>query len=179
MAKIESQLIAVKPEEQLLSKQAIQLPPKERLQLLLSAKSYPTVKKRTSAEAQIKEMLDFYKFCCLMLVNYFPNEKAERNYIALVGIELALGQQTVNQPISKQLSKEFELVENYEEFDKKITAIQNLFWQYSYDFPEIFDKYNLEDIATERIHEMLENARYMLESNPSGVERILKRWELL
>lgn len=71
MVKKESQLIATRPEEQLLSKQAIQLPPKERLRLLLSTTRYPIVRKRTSAEAQIKEMLDFYYLCSIILVEYF------------------------------------------------------------------------------------------------------------
>lgn len=123
MTKNESQLIAARPEEQLLSKQAIQLPPQERLQLLLSSKNYPMVKRRTSAEAQIKEMIDFYNLCCLRLVHYFPNKEAEANYIALAVAEIVVGQQTTNLPISEKMSEAFNLVRDYEDFERKITAI--------------------------------------------------------
>ena len=37
-------------EQQLLSKEAISLPPKERLALLLKSKRYPIVRKKTSAK---------------------------------------------------------------------------------------------------------------------------------
>lgn len=176
MATNESQLIAVSPEEQLLSKQAIQLPPKERLQLLLKAKRYPIVKKRTSAEAQIKEMISFYNLCALMLTKFFPDEEAEENYIALVLIDLVQGQSEENQLMTERLFKAFELVKTYEEFERKITAIRNLFWQYSEDFPELFEKYNLEDIASERIPDMLEGARYMLENQSPKVEKLMDHW---
>ncbi len=179
MATNESQLIAVSPEEQLLSKQAIQLPPKERLQLLLKAKRYPIVKKRTSAEAQIKEMISFYNLCTLMLVKFFPNEEAEANYIALTVMEIEAEQQSTSLPISAKLSEAFKLVRNYEEFERKITAIRNLFWQYSKDFPEVFEEYNLEDLAGESILDMLGRGRYMVETGHSAMEKILKRWELL
>lgn len=176
MAKNESQLIATRPEDQLLSKQAIQLPPNERLQLLLKAKYYPVVKKRTSAEAQIKEMISFHNLCALMLTKFFPDEEAEKNYIALALIDSVQSQFEENQLITERLSKAFELVKTYEEFERKITAIRNLFWQYSKDFPELFEKYNLEDIASERIHDMLEGARYMIENQSPKVEKLMDHW---
>ncbi len=171
-------LLSKQENEYLLSKQAIQLPPKERLQLLLSAKRYPIVKKGTSAEAQIKEMLDFYKLCGLMLANYFPNEEAEAKYLALAVTEIKMEQQATNLPVSEKLSKAFDLVRDYEEFERKIRAIRSLFWEYSREFPELFDEYNLEDIASEKIMDMLENARYMIKCNPQKVEKILSRWEI-
>lgn len=176
MAKNESQLVAAKPENQLLSKQAIALPPKERLQLLLSANHYPVVKKRTSAEAQIKEMISLYDFCALMLTKFFPDEEAEANYIALALIDSTQSQFGTNQLMPERLSKAFELVKNYEEFERKITAIRNLFWQYSVDFPDLFEKYNLEDIASEKIPDMLEGARYMIENHSPNVEKLMNRW---
>lgn len=178
MAKNECQLITASVEEQLLSKQAIALPAPERLSLLLSAKYYPIVTKATSAEAQIKEMIALYNLCGLMLTKYFPDENAEANYIKLAIAEMA-EEQNYKAPITERMDEAFELVRNYEEFERKITAIKNLFWQYSEYFPEIFDKYNLEDYATENILHMLENSRYMLESCPSAVKRIADRWELL
>lgn len=179
MAKNESQLVAAKPEEQLLSKQAIALPPKERLQLLLSASYYPVVKKGTSAEAQIKEMISLYHFCALMLTKFFPDEEAEANYIALALIDSTQGQFGTNQLMPGRLSKAFELVKNYEEFERKITAIRNLFWQYSKDFPDLFEKYNLEDLATENIYDMLEGARYMLENHHPEAEKLMDHWGVL
>lgn len=179
MAKNESQLVATRTEEQLLSKQAIALPPKERLKSLLSSKSYPIVKKGTSADAQIKEMIDFYNLCALMLVQFFPNEEAESNYLQLIAIEIVKQQNADNLPASKRWTEAFELVRDYEEFERKITAIRNLFWQYSKDFPEVFDKYNLEDLLGESILDMLGRGRYMVETGHSAMEKILKRWELL
>ena len=67
----QKQLETSKVEHQLLSKEAIKLPPKQRLELLLKAETYPIVKKRTSAEGQIREMIDFYNLCCLMLAKHF------------------------------------------------------------------------------------------------------------
>lgn len=178
MANKEGQLVAAKIQEQLLSKQAIQLPPKERLQLLLSTSNYPIVPKRTSAEKQIKEMLDFYEFCCLMLMYYFPNEEAEANYIALAMLS-EVEKQDLQIPVSSKLSKAFKLVEDYEKFEKKITAVRDLFLQYSIKYPDIYDKYNLEDLVFLSVHDMLENARYIAKENPSKLERILSRWELI
>ena len=179
MAKKESQLVAARPEEQLLSKQAIQLPPKERLQLLLSANYYPVVKKRTSAVAQIKEMINFYDFCAIMLTKFFPDEKAEANYIALALIDSKQGQFGTNQLMNRRLSEAFELVKNYEEFERKITAIQNLFWQYSKDFPDLFEKYNLEDLATQSIFDVLDGARYMLENHAPEAKKLMDHWGVL
>ncbi len=68
------ELSTISEGQQLLSKEAINLPPKEQLNLLLKANKYPLVRKRTSATKQIKEMIDFYNLCCLMLAQYFPNE---------------------------------------------------------------------------------------------------------
>lgn len=179
MAKKESQLVTAEPEEQLLSKQAIALPPKERLQLLLSTSKYPIVRKGTSAEAQIKEMISLYHFCALMLTNFFPDEEAEANYIALALIDSGQCQFGTNQLMPERLAGAFELVRNYEDFERRITAIRSLFWQYSKDFPELFEEYNLEDLCSQSIMDMLDNARYMVENCPSTVEKVLKRWGLL
>ena len=70
-------------EQQLLSKEAISLPPKERLALLLKAKRYPIVRKKSSAKCQIEEMIDFYNFCSFMLIQYFPNEQSTNNFLLL------------------------------------------------------------------------------------------------
>lgn len=179
MAKKESQLVATKPEEQLLSKQAIALPPKERLQLLLSASYYPVVKKGTSAEVQIKEMLDFYNLCLLMLIKFFQDEDAESNYLLLKTLDMTEQQSANNLPASKRWLEAFKLLKTYKEFERKITAIKELFCKYSKVFPEIYEKYKLEEIVSGEISDMLEGTKYMLKNCTSAEARILERWGLL
>lgn len=174
MAK-ESQLTLSNPEQQLLSKEAIHLAPKERLMLLSNARYYPIVKKRTSAEKQIEEMLDLYELFSLMLVHYFPTDKAVDNYVVLSLLESIMSEdsQTI---ISKSVSEAFDKVKSYEELEKRIVAIRNLFYQYFETFPDLYEKYNLERFAYEKIPDMLENARYALKNNPDWVEEIRNRW---
>ena len=159
-------------EHQLQSKEAIHLPPKERLNLLLKAKNYPIVRKRTSAEGQIKEMLDFYHLCCLMLARYFPNEQAESNFLLLNLLEGF-------SPTSDKFAEAFGLLTSYEELENRITAIQMLSYQYSKSFPDVFYAYNLEDIVTESISDIIENSLELLQDNPSYIKKLMERWGIL
>lgn len=169
-----SQLSTIPVEQQLLSKQAIRLQPKERLALLLKAKRYPIVKKRTSAESQIKEMLDLYKLYCLMLAQYFPNEEAENTCFFLTLVATQENQQTT---ITARLAEAFKMLDNYEELERKITAIQILFEEYREKFPNIYERYNLEEITQKRISDMIRDSR-QLRNNPLWVNEVMKRWEL-
>lgn len=162
-------------EQQLLSKKAINLPPKERLNLLLKAKVYPIVKKRTSAEGQIKEMLDFYNFCCLMLAQYFPNKQAENNFLLLNLFTSKEGLSTT----SDKLTEAFGLLTSYEELENRITSIQMLFYQYSKIFPDVFYSYNLEDIVTESVSNIIENSLELLNDNPSYIKKLMERWGII
>lgn len=171
----ESNLTTISVEQQLLSKEAIKLPPKERLILLLNAKGYPIVKKRTSAEGQIKEMIDFYNLCCLMLAQYFPNEQADNNFLLLNIIDSQRNSQEV---VNGKLAKAFRLLHGYEELENRITAIQGLFYQYEKTFPDIYQRYNLEDIAFQPISDIVENFRQLLTHDTNCVEKLLERWEL-
>ena len=67
----------------------------------------------------------------------------------------------------------------YEELESKVTAIQMLFHQYQYSFPELYESHNLENIATERISDVIRETKQLMNDNPQFVEEILKRWELL
>ena len=169
MAKSNKNTITATEEQQLLSKEAIHLPPKERLYLLLKAKTYPIARKQTSAEGQVKEMLDFYNLCSLMLAQYFPNEQAEDNFLLL---NLFTSKEALL-PTSDKLAEAFRMLTSYEELENRITAIQMLFYQYSEIFPDIFYSYNLEDIITEQISDIIENSP---SDNPSYIKKLMERW---
>ena len=172
----EKQLSTPKAEQQLLSKEAIKLTPRQRLELLLKAERYPIVKKRTSAEAQIREMIEFYNLCCLMLAQYFPNGQAENNFLLL---SLIASQENTQSIITGKLVAAFKLLRGYEELESKVTSIQMLFYQYQYSFPELYESHNLENIATERISDVIRETKQLMNDNPQLVEEILNRWELL
>ena len=170
------QLSNSKAEHQLFSKEAIKLPPRQRLDLLLKAKRYPIVRKRTSAVSQLKEMIDFYHLCCLMLAQYFPTQKAENNFFTL---SLIASLENPRSIISEKLEEAFRLLEGYEELEAKITSIQMLFYQYHHSFPELYEAYNLETIATQHISDILQEAKQITSNAPQLIEKTLERWELL
>lgn len=162
-------------EQQLLSKQATKLPPRERLELLLKAKKYPIVTKRTSAEMQLKEMLDLYNLLCIMLTQFFPNEKSESNFLLL---NFAVTQNTTQTIMSAKLAKAFKLLRGYEELENKITAIQILFNEYQETFPDLYQRYNLEYVVNEHISDIIKNSRQLLSDSPLEVKELLERWEI-
>lgn len=161
---------------ELLSKKAIMLPPRQRLELLLKAKNYPIVRKKTSAKGQIKEMIDFYNLCCVMLAQYFPSEEAEDNFLMLSFIASKEDTQSI---ITEKLAKAFKILRGYEELESKVTAIQKLFYQYQYSFPELYESHNLEELATERISDVIRDTKKLMNDEPQFVDEILKRWDLL
>lgn len=171
-----NQLSKPKAEQQLLSKEAIKLPPRQRLELLLNAEKYPIVNKRTSAERQIKEMIDLFNLYCLMLTQYFPNEEAENNFFMLSCI--ASQENTQSIAIGK-LAESFKLLREYEELENRVTAIQMLFYQYQDSFPELYQSYNLEDFTTKRISDVIQETRRLMYDAPQWVEETLRRWDLL
>ena len=173
---ITSQLLKSKEEQQLFSKETIRLQPRQRLELLLKAEKYPMVKKRTSAEQQIKEMIDFYNLCCLMLTQYFPNEKAESNFIILSFIESHENTQSI---IDEEILEKFKLLWEYEKLENKIIAMQRLFYQYKYSFPELYETYNLEDISTESISEIIKETKQLAVEDSEIVKKTLKHWGLI
>ncbi len=171
----ENTIITTSMEQQLLSKEAISLPPKERLCLLIKAKSYPIVRKSTSAKGQIEEMIDFYSFCCFMLGQYFPNEQATNNFLLL---NFLISKEDSNTPITNKLAEAFRLLSSYEDLENKITAIQMLFFQYQSAFPDIYQLYNLDDLANEKVSDIIQDAKELIDYEPSYIERLMERWGL-
>lgn len=169
------ELSTISEEQQLLSKEAISLPPKERLGLLLKANKYSLVRKRTSATKQIKEMIDFYNLCCLMLAQYFPNEQAENNFLLLN----FLASQETNKIVTGQLAEAFKLLHGYEELERRITAIQNLFFEYQETFPDLYQLYNLEDIVYEKISDIVETTKQLLSTDETYAKELLEHWGIL
>lgn len=169
------QLAKITDELFLNSKEAINLPPRQRLELLLRANSYPIVRKRTSAEGQLKAMLDFYDFCCIVLAQFFQGKNAERNFVMLNFME---SQEEFKSMISGELASAFEIMINYEKMESKVCALQGLFYQYKYDFPELYDSYNLEDTATQRISDVIRDTKEWMKDK-NLVDKVFKRWGLL
>lgn len=172
----QKKLSTSKAEHKLLSKEAIKLPPKQRLELLLKAEKYPIVKKKNSAKRQIQEMIEFYNLCCLMLTQYFPNPQAENNFFLLSHIA---SEENIQSILTVKFVEAFKLLRGYEELESKVTAIQVLFSQYQYSFPDLYESHNLESIATERISDVIQEGKQLMNDNPQFVEEILNRWELL
>lgn len=162
-------------EQQLLSKEAISLPPKERLVLLLKAKRYPIVKKRTSAKGQIEEMIDFYNFCCIMLGQYFPNEQATNNFLLL---NFLVSKEDSKAPATNKLAEAFRLLNASEKLENKISAIQMLFYQYQSAFPDIYQDYNLDDLVNEKMSDIIQNVKKLISYDSSYIERLMERWGL-
>ena len=171
----ENQLSYQKSEQQLLSKESIKLSPRQRLELLLKTQRYPVVKKRSSAKAQLSEMIDFFNLCCIMLAQFFPNYEAEKNFLMLSIIE----SQKNKSIITERLAEAFKLLKGYEELENRVTAIQMLFYQYQYSFPELYSSYNLEDITTKRISDVIHETKQLITNDTQFIESILNRWGLL
>lgn len=165
-----------KAEQELLSKEALKLPHRQRLELLLKVERYPIVRKRTSAERQIKEMIAFYNLCCLMLTQYFPNEEAEKNFVMINFIASHENTQSI---ITGKIEEALKLLRGYEDLENKVKAIQILFYQYRESFPDLYQSYNLEDIATEHISDIIRETRQLINDDSQLVEETLKRWDLL
>ena len=171
----ESAVTITSIEQQLLSKEAISLPPKERLALLLKAKRYPIVRKKSSAKGQIEEMINFYNFCCFMLGKYFPNEQATNNFLSL---NFLISKEDANALATNKLAEAFRLLGSYEKLENKITAIQMLFYQYQSAFPDIYQLYNLDDLANESVSDIVQYSKELISYDPSYTERLLERWGL-
>jgi len=145
-------------EQQLLSKEAISLPPKQRLDLLLKAKRYPIVRKKTSAKGQ-----------------YFPNEQATNNFLLL---NFLISKEDSNTPATDKLAEAFRMLSSYEDLENKITAIQTLFHQYQSAFPDIYQLYNLGDLANEKVSDIIQDSKELIGYDSSYAERLKERWEL-
>lgn len=165
--------LITKKQEGILSKSSINLPPEQRLELLLKVEEYPIVDKITSAPKQIREMIDLYNYCCLMLAMYLPNANAEKNFFQLSCIASVEKSQEI---ITGKFAEYFKLLACYENIEKKIMAIQMLFYQYKHLYPELYDKYNLEDIANEKITDAIQSTRELICEKPQLIEDRLKRW---
>ena len=168
------QLLTENARVDLLSKEAISLPPKQRLMLLLQSSRYVIVQKRTSAKRQIKEMLDLFNFCRILLLIFFPSEKAENEFVELS----FMSSPDYHSIIFEQFEELFKLLEDYEMLESRITSMQMLFYQYKLSFPDLYDQYNLENIDSKKISEIIQESRLLIEQ-PDFVANVLKRWDLL
>lgn len=142
-------------EEYLQTKKAIQLPQDERLKLLVTARYYPLSGKRTSAYAQIKEMIDLYDFYSYMLG--IPDDKCQNDIIL--------------QAISRAIQETGGL-------EEKICAIKDFFYRCSQSFPDFYDKFGLEDLMLERVTDIEEASSELFYEIPEWTEKIKKRWNL-
>ncbi len=163
-------------EKNLLSEQTVNLNPRERLKLLLQSKSYPIATKRSSAKKQIEEMIDLYNLCSIVLARYFPDENADGNFIML-NFLFAMREPT-RSLVNQELGKTFAMLDGYEKWEKRITDIQALFLKYSKNYPDLYEKYNLEDMVNESISSIVWNSREMLQDDNDFIFEVFKRWGL-
>lgn len=159
-----------------LSEQAINLPPEKRLRLLLETKHFPVATKRSSAKKQITEMKDLYDLCCIMLARYLPNENAEDNFIALNFLSAI--QYPMRSVVNQDLAKAFSILGEYEKWEERVTAIQELFLEYKEVYPKLYEEYSLEDLATEKISTIVWSTRDAIAANPEFLFEVMERWEL-
>ena len=168
------QLLTKSAKVNLLSKEAIALPPRQRLTLLLQANQYPIVRKCTSAKRQIKEMLDFFDLCKILLLIFFPSEKAENQFVKLS----FMSSHDFSSIFPKQFEEFCKMLENYEALENIIGHIQALFYQYKMSFPDLYELYDLEEIEAKKMSEIIQESRHLIE-NPDFIKKIFKRWDLL
>lgn len=170
---MKEELITKTDERYLLSKEAISAPPKERLALLLNARRYPMVSKRTSVERQIEEMKDLLDLFSFWLTKFIPDECAEYNCMML---SLMQADETTSSTATGQLAEAFKMLKDYEELERKIDAIKNLLFEYSDRFPDMYYDTELEELATKSLPDMVDEARYKLQNHPSWEQELKKRW---
>ena len=60
----------------------------------------------------------------------------------------------------------------------EVTAIQELFLEYEKAYPKLYEEYNLEDFATEKISTIVWSTRDALAANPEFLFEVMERWEL-
>ena len=159
-----------------LSEQAINLPPEDRLRLLLKTKRFPVATKRSSAKRQIEEMKDLYDLCSIILARYFPAENADDNFITLNFLSSV--QYPMRLFVNKDLAKAFSMLGEYEKWEERITAIQQLFFEYKKVYPKLYEEYNLEELATEKISSIVWSTRDVLTKNPEFLFEVMERWDL-
>ena len=105
-------------EEYLRTKEAIQLPQNERLMLLMNAKYYILSGKRTSADVQIREMLDFFEFfLSYMLAETAPREGKDKEFILLSVMASAIPDDCQEEIILQDLAEALNSLRNFEAID--------------------------------------------------------------
>ena len=94
-------------------------------------------------------------------------------------LSLIASRENIQSLTTKKIEEAFSLLSGYEGLERKITAIQMLFYQYQYSFPDLYESYNLEEISTECISDIIQENKQLMKDNSQHVEEILNRWELL
>ena len=126
-----------KEEIDIFSKEALALPKRERIKLLLSAKSIPVTTKGTAIDKQIKEIINLHDFVNMIYVRIFPTEERDAEYL--------------NFAFAKSFIKELEipqinLMEVYETFDLINAKLENFAYEVLMKYPNKYDEYDLDEI---------------------------------
>ena len=128
------------------------------------------------SDEQIEEMKALYDLCSIILARYFPAENADDNFITLNFLSSV--QYPMRIFINKDLARVFSILGEYEKWEERITAIQQLFFEYKKIYPKLYEEYNLEELATEKISTILWSTRDTLAENPEFLFEVMERWKL-
>ena len=83
----------------------------------MNAKYYILSGKRTSADAQIREMLDFFEFLSYMLAETAPREGKDKEFILLSVMASAIPDDCQEEIILQDLAEALNSLRNFEAID--------------------------------------------------------------
>ena len=130
-----------KEEINILSKEALALPKRERIKILLSAKTIPVTTKGMAIDKQIREIINLHDFINMVYVRVFPTEERDAEYV-----NLAFAKRFINSLSLPGIN----LMEVYESFDLINEKIENFAYDVLMKYPDKYDEYDLDEIFSSR-----------------------------
>ena len=158
-------IVNVKEKEEIdiLSKEALSLPKRERIKLLLSAKSIPIVTKRTAIEKQIKEVIELHDFVNMLFVAMYPDENSDAEYLDNI----------INSFIDDICDTSTNIMQSYESFDNINDKISNFAYDVFQKYPDEYEDFDLDEIFVfKNVQEKIDFFRYKYKE--IGREEFLK-----
>lgn len=119
------------------SKEALSLPKKERIKLILSLSKIPVVTKRTAIEKQVREIISLHDFVNMLFVKIFPTEERDAEYINFAFARSFLDDLSL---------PELNSMEIYESFDRMNEKISNYAYDVFQKYPDVYDEFDLDEI---------------------------------
>lgn len=175
--------------EYLLRPENLRLAPQERLKLLIEADYYPIVTKRTSTDRQLKEMINLYNFYSIAYADFFNNKENEHAYFAGIILEINSSDHFIgttaevkakNEILADNFNSKFasfkEVVNKVDLIEKGLIAVRNLFFEYFTKYPDIYEKYQLDNITDVMFIDIPDFVKFKVENNPKWVVDVFKYW---